>query len=163
MRGFGFAPSARMDIHRYFDLLAESAKNRHQPIDREAAEMGAADAGKVGGSDPGQRMRVANGQVRIVKHADDAGGEDRAQLLAVGVGMAEVAENIAAAAHDFQIVGVIGHFSISLTRRRRAVIRSSSCFGVLIPVFDFFWKAWLRANWKLIEEGRPLNNIEPLE
>jgi hypothetical protein len=58
-------------------------------------------------------------------------------VFRVGVGVAEVAENIPAAAYEVHVI--VGHFDISLPRRSRASIRSSSCFGVLIPVFDFFW------------------------
>ena len=81
---------------------------------------------------------AARSQFTIIQHADDFGCEQGAQLFAVSVGMTEIAEDVAAAADD---VHVVAHFSISLSRFSRSRIRSISCLGVLIPLFDFFWKA----------------------
>jgi len=42
---------------------------------------------------------------------------------------------------QFQVVIVVGHFSASFNRFSRSRMRSTSIWGVLIPVFDFFLNA----------------------
>ena len=115
-------------------------QDRHQPVDGEAAEVGPADAGEVGGGNAGHLMGRADSHLPIIEHADDLRREQRAQLFAIGVGMAEVTEDVAAAADD---IDVVAHFSFSLSRCSRSRTSSMSCLGVLIPDFDFFWKAWM--------------------
>jgi hypothetical protein len=89
--------------------------------------------------DPGSRLGLPSAQLLGVEDFDNLRRQQGLGLAHIGVGIAEVAEEVPAAAYDFHVV--IGHFNISVTRRSRAWIRSISCFGVLIPVFDFFWKA----------------------
>jgi hypothetical protein len=55
----------------------------------------------------------ANGQLFAVQRPDDFGGENGFQLLDVGAGMAQVAENIATAADDLNLFGF--HPSISFS------------------------------------------------
>jgi hypothetical protein len=106
-----------MDFDRDLDLLAEAGEHSHQPVDGEAVELGLADAGEVRGRDAGQLVRRADRQLVVIQHADDTRGEQRPQLLAVGVGVAEVAEDVAAASND--VVVVIAHRSLSLSRFSR--------------------------------------------
>ncbi len=127
--------ATRMDVDRHLDVLTEAGEDRHQSVDREAAEIGFTDAGEVGGGNAGHFLSGARGQPAIFQHADDLGRQKGAQLLAIGLRMAEIAKHVAAAAHDLHIVV---HFSISCSRFSRSRIRSISIFGVLIPDFDFF-------------------------
>ena len=53
------------------------------------------------------------------------------ELLHVGVVLAKVTEDIAAATDHFE--RFVFHRNISFNRFTRASIRSISCFGVLIP------------------------------
>ena len=84
-------------------------------------------------------LRNAHCRPAPVERLDDFRGQDGLQLLGIGVCMAEVAEDVSVAAHDFEFVG---HFNISFNRFNRWRIRSISCCGVLMPFVDFFWKAW---------------------
>src|SRR6266481_163771 len=61
-----------------------------------------------------------------IKHADDLGGQDRARLLKLGIRITEVAEDVAAAARDFEF---FRHCNISLNRLSRSRMRSTSAFG----------------------------------
>ena len=103
------------------------------------SRFGLADAGEIGGGDSGQLVRRPHRQLAVIEHADDARGQQRAQLLFVRVGLAESADDVAAAPDDIEFV--LAHRSLSLSRFSRSWIRSISAFGVLIPVFDFFWNA----------------------
>src|SRR5579863_9078833 len=146
MRGLrvGFAWQAGADVDGQLDLLAEAAEDRHQPIDRETGEIDVADSYELAMSDPAAGLGLPGGQTLSVEDLDDLRREQRLGLAHIGVGKAEIAEHVAAAAYDVQrVVGTFGHCTISLTRRSRASITSISCFGVLIPVLDFFWNAWI--------------------
>ncbi len=90
---------ARAVGDRHFHLLAQPSQHRHESVDGEATEIGAADAAEVGGGKTGQLLGAADGQLLLVQGLDDAGGQDRAELFQLGVGKAEVAEGVAAAAH----------------------------------------------------------------
>ena len=46
--GLGFMLRAWMDADRNLDFLAEAAEDRHQSVDREAGEIGAADTREIG-------------------------------------------------------------------------------------------------------------------
>jgi len=97
-------------------LLVEPVEYRHQPIHSEAIQLGVADAREVGRGYTGDCPRLAHGNLLVIQHADDLGREDGFQLLKVGVSVAEVAEDVAAASHDFDVVG---HLSVSFTRLSR--------------------------------------------
>ncbi len=92
-------------------------------------------------SDPGPGLGLPGCLFLGIEDFDDLRRQQRLGLAHIGVGIAEVAEDVPAAAHDLH--GLISHCTISFTRRSRAWMRSISCFGVLIPLFDFFWKAWI--------------------
>src|SRR5271163_3464840 len=138
---FGLALRARMDGERKLDLLTEAAEDRHEPVDGEAREIDVADADELAVRDPGAGFGLPGAQLLGIEHLNDLRRQQRLGLAHVGVRIVEIAEDVAAAAHDFHVIA--GHCSISFRRRSRAWIKSISCFGVLIPVFDFFWKAWI--------------------
>ena len=58
--------------------------------------------------------------------------------------MPEVAKNISAARHYFQLFAL--HRNISFNLFKRALIRSISRCGVLMPCVDLFWNAWSRCT-----------------
>src|SRR3954469_15923939 len=127
-----------MNLNGDLDLLPKGSQDRHQPINGEPAEIGLADAGEIRCHDAGYILGRAHCQIALVKHADNTCSQQRPQLFPVGVRMTEVTKDIAAASDQF---GIVCHRSISFKRLSRSWIRSISCFGVLIPDFDFFWKA----------------------
>jgi hypothetical protein len=90
-----FSP-AHPDFH--FDVRPEPVENRHQAIDGEAAEIGAADTREVGGRNSGAGMSRADAQAFPIERLDDSGGKDRLELPGVRVFVLEVAENIPASA-----------------------------------------------------------------
>src|SRR5437763_129752 len=86
-----------------------------------------------------QLFGSARRELAPVQHAYDLGRENGACLLKIGIGTAEVAEHVAAAAHQFKII--LAHRRASFSRLIRSLMRSTSTCGVLIPLFDFFWNA----------------------
>ena len=63
--------------------------------------------------------------------------------------IAEVAKDVSAALDQLEFAVV--HDGRSLLRRANRVrTRSISAFGVLIPVFDFFWNAWITHKCPII-------------
>lgn len=129
----------RRHSERKFDLLAQLGQNCHQPIQGEPAELGVADAGEIGMTDSGRLLRLPGGPLSLIEYLGDLDCQQALRLAKIGIGITEVAENIPAAAHKFEII--VAHRSSSLSLTRRLRISSISACGVLIPVFDFFWKA----------------------
>lgn len=68
---------------------------------------------------------------------NDLRGEDRLELFNFRVGKTKITEHIAAAVDQFHIV-VVGHLSASFNHFSRSRMGSTSIWGVLIRVFDFF-------------------------
>ncbi len=81
-------------------------------------------------------MRSANTKTIAVEHLDDFSRENGLELLGIRILVSEVAENISAPAHHFEFFAF--HRNISFSLFKRFLIRSISCFGVLIPCVDFF-------------------------
>src|SRR4051794_739111 len=128
-----FAP----DAHLHLDSRSEPVENRHKAVYSESVEVGIADAGEVGGSDPGPRIRLTHGQALAVEGLDDFGGEDGLELVRIRVFAAEITKHIAGTPHYVHGFFAL-HFSISCRRFSRSFTRSISRLGVLIPVVDFF-------------------------
>jgi len=122
------------DLH--VDTPVEAVKDGHEPVHGETAKLGRANARKLTGVDAGDALGLAHRQFAVIEFADDRGGQDRFKLLHIGPGMPQVAEYIAAASDQFQVLVQV---SISFSRLIRSRIKSISCFGVLIPLVDFFW------------------------
>ncbi len=70
-----------MNIDVLLQLLAKLCENRHQPVDREPAEIGFADAGEISGSDAGDFLRGAHHQLALVQHANDLGRKQGTKLF----------------------------------------------------------------------------------
>ena len=86
-------------------------------------------------------MGAAHAHIERIENTNDLGGQDGFQLQGFGVGEPKITEYVAASMHQFKIVVV--HFKASFKRLSLSWIRSISTCGVLMPVFDFFWKAWM--------------------
>jgi len=80
---------------------AEAVDDGEQAVEGEAAQVGIADAGEVGGSDSCLSMGCSDAEALTVEHLDNLRGEDSLQLLHIRAGMSQVAEDIAAATDDF--------------------------------------------------------------
>src|SRR5208282_4126722 len=137
--------AAWVHVNRDLHFLIEPVEDRHQTVDREAAELGPANAGKIRRGNAGQIMSLAHAQLPGVEHLDNPGSQNRSELFKVRIGIVEITENITAAAHNFDGLGLglSGHPKISLRRLSRARTKSISALGVLIPVLDFFRNAWI--------------------
>lgn len=83
--------AARRHLHSYVNMLIEAGKDRHQPVDREAIQIGAADAGEIGGGNAGDLPCPAPCQLAVVEHGDNFCRENGAQLLKVGIAAAKIA------------------------------------------------------------------------
>ena len=90
--------------------------------------------------DAGAGLGLPGGQRLRVQHLDDLGGQQCLGMPDLGVGIVEIAENIAAAANQLQIA--VAHLNVSFSCLSRLAISSTSTLGVLMPLLDFFWKAW---------------------
>lgn len=96
-----------VDPHVY--APAQLIEHDHQTVNGEAVKLYVANAGKVRMIDTGTGLGLARRKPFIVKNANDAGGQKRLGLLHVGIGAAEVAEDIAAAMHQLEIVACLAH------------------------------------------------------
>jgi hypothetical protein len=131
--------TARFHLNINLDIPAEPDQHRNQPLQREPLQLGLPHARKIGCRKSGQLMRAPHGNPAIVQDADNSRRENSLGLKNIGIRMAEVAEHVAASTHNFD--GVLFHCKTSFSRFNRSLIRSTSICGVLIPLFDFFWKA----------------------
>jgi hypothetical protein len=132
-----------------FDPRTQAVENRHQAIGRESAKVSVSDAREVGRGEAGSALSSADAQLITIECLDDLGRQQGLQLFEIGVLAAEIAEDVSAAANQFQ--SFTFHLSASFSFFNRSLTRSISCFGVLMPCFDFFWKAWMAqissASW----------------
>ena len=119
----------------HVNAAVEVVQNGHEPVYCKAAKLNVADARKLAGIDAGNTFCLAYRKFAIIEHADDLGGQNAFELFHIGPGMAQIAEDIAAASDKFQFLGYV---SISFSRLIRSRITSISCFGVLMPLVDFF-------------------------
>src|SRR5208283_4104319 len=113
---------ARMHVDRNLDFLIEPVKDRHQTVDREAADLGLANAGKIRRGNAGQIMGLAHAQFPGIEHFDNAGRQYRSELFKVRIGIVKITENVTASAHNFDGLALdfTGHLKISLRRLIRA-------------------------------------------
>jgi hypothetical protein len=105
--------AARLHVDRYFDILIEPVKHRHQPVNAEPRKLALPHPRKIRRRKAGHFMRAAHADVLAVRRADDFGGEDGLELLHLGNGKAKVAEDVAGAIFDLDFVS---HFSASFSR-----------------------------------------------
>ena len=95
---------------------------------------------KIRGGKAGGVRGLADREPALVQHADDSGGNDCLGLLQVCLGIAEIAEDVAAPFDEPE--PILFHDSNSLfSRPNRVRTRSISARGLLIPALDFFWNA----------------------
>ena len=133
---------SRMNVDAHVYAPAQLIEHNHQTVYGEAVKPYVANAAEVRMTDTGTGLGLARRKPFIVKNANDVGGQKRLGLLHVGVSASEVAEDIAAAMHQLEIVACLAHCRNSFFNRfSRSPIRSISFFGVLTPCFAFFWKA----------------------
>src|SRR5271170_6384062 len=126
------APDARMHVDANLDLLPELAEDHDHSINSEAFEPHVADAGKFGRGDACRQLRCAHGELTVIQHLDNLGRENGARLLELGIGMAEVAEDVSTAMYQFKII--VAHRGVSFSRLMRSLIRATSAFEPLSRV-----------------------------
>lgn len=86
----GGRSSRARTVTAIFDLLIERVQHANQPVEGEAAIVGVAHAGKVGGGKAGQFGGLSGRQFAVVEPGHDAHREHALGLPDVGVGIAEV-------------------------------------------------------------------------
>lgn len=96
------------------------------------------DALNVGGIDARNFCTLTQSQFLLIECSDDGSCQARFDELAFCIRIAEICENISAAAIKFDSVD---YFKPAFNRRSLSRSTSMSCWGVLIPRLDFFWKA----------------------
>ena len=148
-------------MYRDPQIAVERRKPFHQPVEREAPEVRVPNPREIRSGETGQRGGLADRQTAVVEHPDDAGRHHRLDLLQVRVGIAQVAENVAAALNQLEFALAHGIVSL-LSRASRPRTRSISVFGVPIPVFDFFRNAWITQFHLLLLTGCRLSEIQIL-
>jgi hypothetical protein len=90
------------------DLAAEGGEEAHQPLDREVAEMPPQHAGHVGLADAHELGGMRLGQGAGADPVMDAAHELGLEQVGVGVGVAEVGEQVGrAVAHG--VIGIGAH------------------------------------------------------
>lgn len=65
-----------VNVDLNLDARAETIDDRNEAVEGEAAQVGVADAGEVGGGNAGLRVGGADGELFPVQHFDDFGCED---------------------------------------------------------------------------------------
>src|SRR5581483_10368275 len=125
-------PHGNCNVH----VPAQAVEDRHQTVNREAVEIGVADARKVGRSDAGQIFGLANGEVAVIERPDNFSRKKRLELQGLGILTTKVAKDITAASDGPKLTSF--HRSCSLSRLTRSRTKSISCFGVAMPLLDFF-------------------------
>ena len=121
-------------------MLAKLVEDGQQPVEGEALQPHVADAGELGVGDAGAGGGLAGGRALQVEHLDDLGGEQGLRVPHLGIGIAEIAEDVPAAVDQLEI-GVI-HRNASFNRLSRSAIRPISDLGVAMPRLAFLWNAW---------------------
>jgi hypothetical protein len=82
------------------------------------------------------RLCAADAQALPVERLDDPRGQDGLELIRIRILVSEVAKNISASPHYFQLFAF--HRNISFSLCKRSFTRSISRLGVLMPCVDFF-------------------------
>src|SRR5690606_41742478 len=88
-------------------------------------------------TDASSILCAASRPAPLVQNLHDFGCHQAFRLTEIRIGIAEIAENIAAAVDDVEVI-IIGHFRASFSLIRRARTRSISAKSVLRPLRDFF-------------------------
>src|ERR1035438_7551451 len=112
------------ELYANFNARSEAVDDGKQPVQGEAAQVGIADAGEVGGGDSCLSVGCADAETLTVQHFDNLRGEDGLQLSHIRAGMAQVAEDVAAATHDFNLFAL--HLRNSFNLFNRFSINSTS-------------------------------------
>ena len=106
-------------MDRHPDAVVQGADHPHQPVQGEASEVHVSDTREVRGREPGHARRLPHAEAALVQYGDDPGRKDGFGLLQIGLGVSEVAKDIAASLDQFDV----------LKRRTLAVIRVSILSG----------------------------------
>src|SRR3972149_123819 len=101
--------------HRDFKLhfLTELPEDFNHTVDGEAPKLRRANTRKLGRGNACQTFCRTGIQLTLIEHADDLGGENSTGLGKVGIRSAEIAEDIAAAGNELNIVA---HWKASFKR-----------------------------------------------
>jgi len=133
--------------HCDLNVLPEGGQKLHQPLDGEGAGPSAHERGDVWLPDPEDLPGLGLREAALPDEAVDLQRQIGLELLALGMGESEIAEDVAAALlHANSTVGLV-HRPLCLSRTSRSatasrcLIRSRSCWDVAIPCVDFFWNA----------------------
>src|SRR5258707_876219 len=92
------------DLDGKLHVLPQGAEDRRQPFHAETADVGTADAGKISMIDARHFLGLARAPASRIKGLEDRSRQDGFGLPDIRVGVAEIAEHVAAAAHQFKIV-----------------------------------------------------------
>lgn len=72
-------------MNRYPYAAVQGGKHLDEPIQGEAAQVGVADSGEIGGGKSCQARSLAHRQGALIQHGDDPGRKDGFGLLQIGV------------------------------------------------------------------------------
>lgn len=115
--------------------MPEAERDPNQTIEGKTGQVTIADTldvRRIAVCFPGSSSRA---QATLIQRANDAGCDLRLHLFGISVRITKICKDIAASMNQF---GVFAHFNISRIQRMRSWMRSISCFGVLMPLVDFF-------------------------
>jgi hypothetical protein len=134
------------------DLRIQPVHEAHQPVDGEPVEIGVADAHELALVNPGSLPGLTRGQLPVVQNADDPGGEECLGLFHIGIGLAYIAKNVAAAAHDLEIIFCFGHLPFSF---RAAFTHETARVTLLIGLMMTYLSSPVKAIQGCEDRGRP--------
>ncbi len=124
--GLAVGSGCRVKFGRRASRWRQRGRHLHQPVQREAPEIGIADAEEIRRSEPGETRRLVSSETTVVQHRDDSRSKDSLGLLQVRLGVAEVPEDVPAAVNEFGFsVGDHRHGHHAAVRRTRSPSSSS--------------------------------------
>jgi len=128
--------ASHFDLH--FHSRPEPVDDRHEAIDGEPPEVRVADAREVGRRNPGAALCAADAQALPVERLDDFRGQDGLELIGIGILVSEVAKNISASPHYFQLFAF--HRNISFKSLQTVLDQIDFTFGRLDALRRFLLK-----------------------
>ena len=123
------------------DILPKRHKETQQAFDRKLPKLPAQHFGDIGLANAKQTCGFDLFQAALFHNRVNLQHQLRLDKMLVGMGKAEVSEDIVASCFIICVAHGFLSLAICSASRKRCFTSAISRFGVSRPVFDFFWKA----------------------
>ena len=102
-------------MNRYSYVVVQRTNHPHHPVQCEPPKICVSDTREVGGCEAGHPRRLSHAETALVQNGDDPGREDGLGLLQIGLGISEIAKDIAASLDQLEVF-VLHRISSFLSR-----------------------------------------------